>query len=281
MLSPVIRSVSFSIGALELKSEHSVVSPQHSVLNMAILGSTVLRFERLPSTNDLAREMAASGAEEGIAITAREQTSGRGRLGRVWSSPPGEGLYLSLILRPRIKPGASAVITLAAAVAVAETLRLDIQLEVDIKWPNDVLASSRKISGILVETAIEKEQLLYAVMGIGVNLAQREFPEEIRDSATSILMESGKLMAADDFLALLLGRLEYWYRMALSSPGAVIARWSELSSYAHDCPVTIETSGGLVDGLTRGLTAGGALIVETGSQRHEITSGEVKLRKRK
>lgn len=247
---------------------------------MAMLGSTVLRFEQLPSTNDLAREMAASGAEEGIAITAREQTAGRGRLGRAWSSPPGEGLYLSLILRPRIKPGASGVITLAAAVAVAETLSVDVQLEVDIKWPNDVLASGRKLCGILVETAIENEQLLYAVMGIGVNLAQREFPEEIRDSATSILMESGKLMAADDFLAPLLGRLEHWYRMALSSPDAVIARWSELSSYAHDCSVTIETPDGFVDGLTRGLTAAGALIVETGSQRHEITSGEVKLRKR-
>lgn len=244
-----------------------------------MLGSTVLRFEQLSSTNDLAREMAASGAEEGIVITAREQTAGRGRLDRAWSSPPGQGLYLSLILRPRIKPGASGVITLAAAVAVAETLRLDVQIEVDIKWPNDVLASSRKLCGILVETAIEKEQLLYAVMGIGVNLAQREFPEEIRESATSILMESGKLMAADDFLALLLVRLEHWYRMALSSPGAVIARWSELSSYAHDCTVTIETPDGPVDGLTRGLTAGGALIVETGSQRYEITSGEVKLRK--
>ncbi|MFY9611333.1 MAG: biotin--[acetyl-CoA-carboxylase] ligase [Blastocatellia bacterium] len=244
-----------------------------------MLGSTVLRFEQLTSTSDLAREMAAAGAEEGIAITAREQTAGRGRLGRVWSSAPGEGLYVSLILRPPIRPGASAVITLAAAVAVAETLSLDVQLEVDIKWPNDVLASGRKLCGILVETAIEKEQLLYAVMGIGVNLAQRDFPEEIRDTATSIFMESGKLMAADDFLVPLLGRLENWYRMALGSPDGVIARWSELSSYAHDCPVTIETPDGLVDGLTRGLTAGGALIVETGSRRHEITSGEVKLRK--
>ena len=133
-----------------MQSSYNVVtlSPQSSVLIMPILGSTVLRFEHLASTNDLAREMAASGAEEGIAITAREQTAGRGRLGRTWSSPPGEGLYLSLILRPRLKPGASAVITLAAAVAVAETLILDVHLEVDIKWPNDVLASGRKLCGI-------------------------------------------------------------------------------------------------------------------------------------
>src|ERR1700675_4744911 len=104
---------------------------------MAKLGSTVLRFDRLPSTNDFAREMAASGADEGIAVTAREQTAGRGRLGRAWASAAGDGLYVSLILRPQIKPEASPVITLAAAVAVAEALRIDFQIEADIKWPND------------------------------------------------------------------------------------------------------------------------------------------------
>lgn len=246
---------------------------------MATLGTTVLRFEQLPSTNDLAREMAALGAEEGIAITARGQTAGRGRLGRDWSSPPGEGLYLSLILRPSIKPDSSTVITLAAAVAVAETLILNIELRVDIKWPNDVLASGRKLCGILVETAIEKDHLLYAVMGIGVNLAQREFPDEIRDSATSILIETGKLLAPDDLLTPLLERVEHWYRMALNSPEAVLTRWSELSSYAHACSVTIETPAGPVEGLTRGLTPSGALIVETATRRHEIVAGEVKLRK--
>ena len=247
---------------------------------MAMLGSTVLRFDRLPSTNEFAREMAASGADEGIAVTAREQTAGRGRLGRTWSSPAGDGLYLSLILRPQIKSDASPVITLAAAVAVAETLKTDFQIEVDIKWPNDVLASGRKICGILIETAIEGEQLQYAVMGIGVNLAQREFPKEIRDSATSILIESGKRVAADDVLGPLLPRIESWYRLALGSPDAVIARWSELSTYAYDCAVSVETPGGVIEGLTRGLADTGALVIEeAGGRRREITSGEVRLRK--
>jgi BirA family transcriptional regulator, biotin operon repressor / biotin---[acetyl-CoA-carboxylase] ligase len=247
---------------------------------MPMLGSTVLRFDRLPSTNDFAREMAVSGADEGIAVTAREQTKGRGRLGRTWSSPDGDGLYLSLILRPQIKPDASPVITLAAAVAVAETLKLDFQIEVDIKWPNDVLASGRKICGILVETATEREQLQYAVMGIGVNLAQREFPEDIRESATSMLIESGKRVAPDDILAPLLLRLEIWYRLALGSRGAVIARWSELSTYAYDCAVSVETPGGVIEGLTRGLADTGALVIEEAAgRRREINSGEVRLRK--
>jgi BirA family biotin operon repressor/biotin-[acetyl-CoA-carboxylase] ligase len=245
-----------------------------------MLGSRVHRFERLPSTNDLAREMAASGVEEGVTVTAREQTEGRGRQGRNWSSPPGEGLYMSVVLRPDINPELSSVITLAAAVAVAETLKLDFQIEADIKWPNDVLASGRKICGILVEAAIEKERLLYAVMGIGVNVAQREFAEEIRDSATSMLIESGKLVAADDVLAPLLSRLEPWYRRALKRQDEVIARWEEISTYAHDCAVGVETRDGLVKGLTRGVTAVGALIIETDAgQLREITSGEVKVRR--
>ena len=241
---------------------------------MAMLGTTVLRFDRLPSTNDLAREMAALGAEEGVAVTAREQTAGRGRMGRNWSSPAGEGLYLSLILRPQIKPDAAPMITLGAAVAVAETLKLDFQIEADIKWPNDVLASGRKICGILVETAIEKEQLLYAVMGIGINLTQREFPEDLRESATSILIESARPAESEEVIAALLSRLEHWYRKALTEPDQVIARWCALSTYAQDCAVSIETTEGVVEGITRGLAAGGALfgrgVAVRGAIDHEL-----------
>src|SRR6267142_5468761 len=111
------------------------------------LGKSLLRFDSVSSTNDVARELALAGASEGLCVIAREQTAGRGRQGRSWSSPPGEGLYMSLILRPEIRAAESAIITLAAAVAVAETLKLDFQVSVDIKWPNDILASGRKICG--------------------------------------------------------------------------------------------------------------------------------------
>ncbi len=244
------------------------------------LGSTVLRFESLPSTNDLAREMAQSGEGEGIAVLAVQQTEGRGRHGRSWSSPPGEGLYVSLVLRPDIKPADSPVITLAAAVAVAETLEQDYQVPSDIKWPNDVLARGRKICGILVESAIEANKLLYAIMGIGVNLGQREFPEEIKATATSLLIESGQLVTPEDFLNLSLERLEYWYRQATAQPSEVIARWEAMSSYAHNCTVRVEGSDSVIEGTTRGLTAKGALVIEmAGGERREIVSGEVKLRK--
>ncbi|HXG93441.1 MAG TPA: biotin--[acetyl-CoA-carboxylase] ligase [Blastocatellia bacterium] len=244
------------------------------------IGSTVLRFDRLASTNDYARELAAGGADEGVTALAYEQTAGRGRHGRQWSSPAGEGLYFSVILRPEIDPARAPVITLAAAVAVAETLAIDFKIKPDIKWPNDVLVRGKKICGILVESAIEQGRIQYLVMGIGVNLAQREFVEEIRDTATSLVIESGQLVTPDNFLAPLLDRLERWYRIAIARPREIIAQWESLSSYARDCAVRIESADGIIEGVTRGLTPTGSLIIELESgERREVVSGEIKLRK--
>jgi BirA family biotin operon repressor/biotin-[acetyl-CoA-carboxylase] ligase len=247
---------------------------------MTRLGSTLLRFDSVSSTNDLAREMAAEGASEGTAILAREQTAGRGRQGRSWSSPPGEGLYLSLVLRPNITPADSPVITLAAAVAVAETLSIDFNVAADIKWPNDVHARGRKICGVLVESAIEKGVLQYAVMGIGINLAQRDFPGDLEQSATSLFLETGEAIAPDDLLSPLLVRLDHWYAKAISRPADVISRWESLSTYARDCLVSVESSGDSIEGVTQGLAANGALKIRLGSgDVREIFSGEVKLRR--
>ena len=239
-----------------------------------------MRFDRVSSTNDLAREMAASGATEGTAVLAREQMAGRGRQGRSWSSPPGEGLYLSLVLRPEIKPSRSPAITLAAAIAVAETLSIDFKVPSDIKWPNDVEARGRKICGILVESAIEGARLQYAVMGIGVNISQREFPDEIKQSATSVFLETGHAPAPDDFLLPLLDRLDHWYRKATGHPEEVIARFEELSTYARGCRVCVEAADDVLEGVTQGLAASGALMVrlENGDVRH-VVAGEIKLRR--
>lgn len=169
--------------------------------------------------------------------------------------------------------------TLAAAIAVAETLRLDFQTAGDIKWPNDILAKGRKICGILVESAVESDRLQYAIMGIGVNLAQRSFPDQIGDTATSILLETGREISPENFLEAMLPRLELWYAASLAESDRVIARWGELSSSGYDCPVRVESADDSVEGVTRGLSATGALIVELANgERREIVSGEVKVR---
>jgi BirA family biotin operon repressor/biotin-[acetyl-CoA-carboxylase] ligase len=246
---------------------------------MAQLGSSILRYDGVSSTNDVARELAAAGAGEGVCVIARAQTAGRGRQGRSWSSPPGEGLYLSLILRPQIKAADSAIVTLAAAVGVAETFKLDFEVPVDIKWPNDVLASGRKICGILVESAIQNDQLQYAVMGIGVNIAQQSFPDHLAVNATSLLLETRRRIEPEDFAQPMLERLEYWYRTAMTHPDQVIERWEELSSYARGRLVGVESPQGSIEGITRGLTSRGTLILEMGNGAiHEVVAGEVSLR---
>lgn len=248
---------------------------------MIMLGSTILRLDSVASTNDVARDMAASGSPEGTCVLAREQTAGRGRQGRTWASPPGKGLYVSVILRPTIRAAQSPVLTLAAAVAVAETLKLDFEVTADIKWPNDVMASGRKICGILVESAIERDRVQYAAMGIGLNVAQREFPDEVSAVATSLLIETGRSLAPDDVLNPLLERLTRWYEIAVTEPSKMLVRWEELSSYARGCAVRVESSDWSIEGVTRGLASTGALRVELANgEIREVFSGEVSLRAR-
>ena len=244
------------------------------------LGETIRRFAVLDSTNEEARRLAQEGAAEGMAIIAAQQTAGRGRQGRSWQSPPNTGLYLSIILRPHITPARAAMIPLAAAVAVAETLTLEFQITADIKYPNDILVNGRKICGILVESAIEAERLQYVILGIGVNIAQQEFAVELQEIATSIALETDKLLTPDDFLSPLLMRLNSWYPSVISEPERVVTRWQELSSYAYNGPVRIISGDSIIEGITRGLTPGGALQVELDSgEWREIVSGEVSLRK--
>ena len=212
-------------------------------------------------------------------MLAFEQTAGRGRQGRSWLSPGGEGLYLSIVLRPCMKARESPILTLASAVAVAETLIVDFGVAADIKWPNDVMARGRKICGILVESATEHDQLQYAVLGIGVNVSQRSFPPDVCQPATSVFLELGSEVALEDVLRPLLARVDGWYRTATVDAPLAISRWEELSSYAQGCEVTVASPDGSIEGTTRGLTPNGALMIELDDgQTREIVSGEVSLR---
>jgi BirA family transcriptional regulator, biotin operon repressor / biotin---[acetyl-CoA-carboxylase] ligase len=248
---------------------------------MPKLGSTLYRYHSVTSTNDLAREMAASGVSEGVAVLAFEQTAGRGRQGRFWSSPAGDGLYISIIIRPRIKAAISPLISLAAAVAVAEALIEEPGISADIKWPNDLMVGGRKLCGILVESAIEGECLQYAVMGIGVNIGQREFSPDLRQPATSLFLEIGRNVPLDDIVGPLLDRADFWYRATVNEPELVLNRWEQLSSYAQGREVVITSSDESFEGTTRGLTSAGALVVEVDDgRRREVMAGEVSLRTR-
>jgi len=248
---------------------------------MTRIGSSVLRFDSVESTNDVAREMAGRAGNEGTVIVAREQTAGKGRQGRSWFSPPDAGLYFSVILGPDLSPSSLPFISLAAAVCVAEILISEYSLQPDLKWPNDVLLGGKKVCGILLESATEADTVQYAVLGIGVNL--RRFgpaPEEIRHSSTTLLDETGGLVSPDRLLAALIESLDRWCEKAVADPERVVGRWQELSSWAEGCAVRVTYSSGALEGITRGLARGGALIVESRDGRmHEVVSGDVSLRR--
>ena len=236
----------------------------------------VLRYESLPSTNTEVARLAGEGAEEGLAVVADEQTAGRGRLQRAWSSPKGAGLYFSILLRPKLAPDRWPLITFVAALATGDALREASQVQTDIKWPNDLLANERKICGILAE-AIETPTGRAVVLGIGINLTQQAFPDELVDIATSVANESGRAAEREAILATLLQALARWYSLLQESDGAekITAAWSSRSSWAIGKLVQVTNGAETLQGRTRGIENDGALRLETAQGIQLIRAGDV------
>jgi BirA family biotin operon repressor/biotin-[acetyl-CoA-carboxylase] ligase len=238
---------------------------------------TILRYDSLPSTNTEAAGQAVRGAAEGLCVVAREQTRGRGRQERVWVSPPDAGLYFSIVLRPRFRPEAWPLLTLAAALAVRDALAEACRLETDIKWPNDILAGGRKLCGILAET-VETATGRACVLGIGINLSERAYPADVRAHATSVEAATGARVDLEAVLAALVRRLARRYA-ELHAPGgesAVVLDWSACSTYATGKRVRVHAATEIFDGTTRGLEPDGALRVETAAGEFKLVrAGDV------
>jgi BirA family transcriptional regulator, biotin operon repressor / biotin---[acetyl-CoA-carboxylase] ligase len=241
---------------------------------------TILRFDSLDSTNTEAARQARLGAPEGLCIVAREQTAGRGRQERVWISPAGAGLYCSTILRPRLPFRIWPLLTLAAALAVHDTLLAVYDLRTDIKWPNDILAGERKLCGILAET-VEAERGRACVLGIGINLSDKAFPSELRETAISVEALAGQAPDAENLLEALLRALalRYLTLQQADGPGQTIKAWTERSSYAEGRGVRVLLAGETFEGTTRGLEPDGALRVETNGEIRIIRAGDISIRK--
>ena len=235
---------------------------------MSILKPTVLRFESLPSTNTELARLASEGAPEGVSVVADEQTAGRGRLQRAWSSPKGAGLYFSLLLRPTIPQNYWPLITFMAAIAVGDALREAAALETDIKWPNDLLSGERKICGILAE-AMDTPAGRAVILGIGINLTQSAFPPELENVATSVAEASGRPVEREQILAALLDALSRWYAL-LENPAQIVDAWSNRSSYAIGKLVQVSNGDDVWQGTTCGVEPDGALRLRT-------SSGEIKI----
>lgn len=174
------------------------------------LGRYVIHYTQVGSTQDIAKEMVSKRVPHGTLIIAEAQTKGRGRLGRIWLSPEGQGLYFSLILRPQISPIHAPKLTLMAGVAIARTIELTTSIKSQIKWPNDILISGRKVAGILNEIDAEMDKINAIILGIGININQNtaSFPKELRNEVTSLKLEVGSEISRLEILQALLVELE-------------------------------------------------------------------------
>jgi len=236
----------------------------------------ILRYDSLPSTNNEVARLAFEGAEEGLAVVADEQTAGRGRLQRTWSSPKGAGLYFSILLRPALLPRRWTLITFVAALATGDALREAAAVQTDIKWPNDLLAGERKICGILAE-AIETPTGRAVVVGIGVNLTDDAFPQDLINVATSVANESDRKPERETILKSLLSALSRWYSLLHETDGAekIVAAWTSRSSYASGRMVQVTNGDEVLQGITRGVENDGALRLETTRGIELIRAGDV------
>ena len=224
-------------------------------------------FASVGSTNDLAARFAEHGAEEWTVVAADEQTSGRGRLGRSWTSRPGAGLYLSVVLRPPAH--AVPLLTLAAGVAVAEAIEASTGLSVDLKWPNDVMAGARKLGGILAEAGSG-----FVILGIGLNVQPAAYPPEIADRATSLEAELGRRVDRGVVLAAVLDALLRTYR-DLCEGRDILEAWRRRARRLLQRQVTFEAGSGRESGLAFDVDQSGALLVRTAAGISRVIAGEV------
>lgn len=253
------------------------------LLYSAFMQFTILRFGSLESTNDEAARQAKLGADEGLCVVARQQTAGRGRRERFWHSPPDAGLYFSLVLRPNLEQQKLPLITLAAAVSVADAIKQKCDLKTDIKWANDIHANGKKIAGILAETA-ESEKGIAVVLGIGINLKKEAVLPEIFEVATSIENEIGEPPDTENLLVALTKNLEKNYQILHQINGSeqIIELWTERSSYAFGKQVRVTLENENFTGTTCGLELSGALrvLTEKGLIRTVHAGDVVSLRRR-
>ena len=266
----------------QLRSVPDLLLPEiiRPLLRGTIFEAHLHHFYKIGSTNTAAMAAAAEGSPEGSVFLAEEQTAGRGRGANSWQSPRSTGVYCSVILRPALAPSDVLGLSLAAGLAVKAAIgQIDAQVELDLKWPNDVLIKGKKVSGILTEMNAEATRVRYIVVGIGINVNQASFPEDL--PATSLRIASGKEWSRVELVGALLKSLDREYRQLLvdlDTKAAILERFAENSSWVFGKQVRIEENGSAFEGITDGLDARGFLRVRTLFGVQTVLSGTVRER---
>jgi len=247
------------------------------------IGHQLHYYEEIGSTNDEAFRLGVAGAPEGTALIAERQSAGKGRMQRVWHSPAGVNVYTSIILRPHFEPVRAPQISIAAGVAVAETINQYCPGKVQLKWPNDVQIGGKKICGILAQMKMSVNTIDFVVVGIGinVNLNHEEFPPDIQEIATSLSIETGNEISRLELIIRLYENMAKWYKELLQNGFSPIKeKWLSLSPMIGK-PVSVMFQDETVSGKAIGIDEDGSLILlAVGNKEIKVSAGDATILKR-
>ena len=259
---------------LESSPDRLFVFEVARALNTKFIGKKIHYFDYLASTMDLAMQLGMEGAVSGTVVLAEAQIKGRGRLGRSWFSPKYKGIYLSLILRPKILPAACPILTLMSAVSICEAVKKVIDLDAQIKWPNDVLMHNKKVAGILTEMNAEVDKVNFVVIGIGLNVNNDK--KSLISGATSLKEQQGEEISRVVLLQELLRRIENNY-LLLEDKGEVeiINKWRNFT-LTLGTRVKVDYQNKHIEGQAIDVDTDGALLIRKDSGFiQKISSGDV------
>ena len=245
-----------------------------------IIGRDIRVFEETTSTNDVIEKLARDGVKEGAVVFAESQTKGRGRLGRKWSSPTHQGLWFSILLRPKLTPQEVTQLTVASATALRRAIKTVTGVAADIKWPNDLLIGGKKVVGILTEMSAAVDRVRHVILGIGVDVNQTDFPPELRAIATSLKAATGEEISRAELAVEILRELDFDYARIGAGKFATVADEWEIGCATIGKSVSVQLGSRRIRGIAEAMDDGGALLVRTEHGHLErITGGDVTLEK--
>ena len=264
------------MAAPDLMTEAEIKSLMHTEW----VAKEVLYFDTIDSTNTKAQELAEKGYPSGTLVVADKQESGKGRRGRSWVSPSGTGIFRTLMIKPDINPNNASMLTLVAALAVAKAITSVTGEEAMIKWPNDIVVNGKKVCGILTEMNAQFDYINNIVVGVGINVHNESFPEEISQMASSLMIEAGgKRFHRAQIIAETMLYFEQYYDTFLKTQdlSALVREYDELLVNRNKSVRVLDPKEPF-DGKAMGITPKGELIVDTWESRKLVSSGEVSVR---
>ena len=264
------------MAAPDLMTEAEIKSLMHTEW----VAKEVLYFDTIDSTNTKAQELAEKGYPSGTLVVADKQESGKGRRGRSWVSPSGTGIFMTLMIKPDINPNNASMLTLVAALAVAKAITSVTGEKALIKWPNDIVINGKKVCGILTEMNAQFDYINHIVVGIGINVHNESFPEEISHMASSLMIEAGgKRFHRAQIIAETMSYFEQYYDTFLKTQdlSALVREYDELLVNRNKSVRVLDPKEPF-DGKAMGITPKGELIVDTWESRKLVSSGEVSVR---